>query len=109
MAGKVINARVTFRSSPVHVLERFAFKEPKAALARFKEHSGLDECVIIQTCNRVELFASADHCDWGQNQEDLGVACRAWRGLLWGETLRWRRASRRTGTCCGSRPGWTRW
>ena len=66
MAGKVINARVTFRSSPVHVLERFAFKEPKAALARFKEHSGLDECVIIQTCNRVELFASADHCDWGR-------------------------------------------
>lgn len=63
MTSTIINARVTFRNSPIHILERFAFKEPKTALRKFKEHSELDECVIVQTCNRVELFASADHCD----------------------------------------------
>ena len=54
----IINARVTFRNSPIHVLERFALRDVGGACARFVR-SGLDECVIIQTCNRVELFARA--------------------------------------------------
>jgi len=58
MNQDVINARVTFRSSPIHVLERFTFKDIDSAYSNFKEHSELDECVIIQTCNRVELFGS---------------------------------------------------
>lgn len=57
-----VNARVTFHSSPIHVLERFTFKDPHAALSRFRR-SGLDECVILQTCNRVELFGSSGRFD----------------------------------------------
>lgn len=56
MTQNLINARVTFRNSPIHVLERFTFRDVEVALAKFKEYSGLDECVIIQTCNRVELY-----------------------------------------------------
>jgi len=58
MGNSIINARVTFRNSPIHVLERFTFKDMDEAYEQFKKHSGLDECVILQTCNRVELFAT---------------------------------------------------
>lgn len=60
---RIINAKVTFQSSPIHVLERFVFRDPAVALKEFARHSGLDECVILQTCNRVEIFAAATRCD----------------------------------------------
>jgi len=63
MKQNLINARITFRNSPIHVLERFTFKDLEVALSKFKEFSGLDECVIVQTCNRVELFGTVDNFD----------------------------------------------
>jgi len=63
MNQKIINARVTFRNSPIHVLEKFTFKDLNDAYSSFKKHSGLSECVILQTCNRVELFATAKGYD----------------------------------------------
>jgi len=63
MKQNLINARITFRNSPIHVLERFTFKDLEGALSKFKEFSGLDECVIVQTCNRVELFGTVDNFD----------------------------------------------
>jgi glutamyl-tRNA reductase len=38
------------------MLERFTFRDVDSAYASFLKHSGLQECVILQTCNRVELF-----------------------------------------------------
>ena len=63
MNQKIINARVTFRNSPIHVLEKFTFKDLDDAYSNFKKHSGLSECVILQTCNRVELFATTKGYD----------------------------------------------
>lgn len=60
---QVINVRVTYRKSPIHVLERFTFKNVNSAYSSFKKHSGLKECVIVQTCNRVELFGSGEPKD----------------------------------------------
>lgn len=57
--SNIINARVTFRNSPIHILERFTFKNIDSAYEYFKEYSGLKECVILQTCNRVEVFGLA--------------------------------------------------
>ena len=54
--NEIINARVTFRKSPIHVLERFTFSDLKNAYSSFRDDSGLNECVILQTCNRVEIF-----------------------------------------------------
>ncbi|MEO9310560.1 MAG: glutamyl-tRNA reductase [Nitrososphaera sp.] len=56
----IINARVTFRKSPIHILEKFTFKDIESAYESFRKHSGLKEFVILQTCNRVEIFGSAD-------------------------------------------------
>ena len=59
MSQNIINARVTFRNSPIHILEQFTIKDVEDAYDQFKQHSELDECVIIQTCNRIELFAKS--------------------------------------------------
>ena len=59
MNQKIINARVTFRNSPIHILEKFTIKDTENAYQQFKKHSELDECVIIQTCNRIELFGKS--------------------------------------------------
>ena len=61
MKQNIINARVTFRKSPIHVLEKFAFKDMPNACLAFKKNSSVSECVIIQTCNRIELFATSDN------------------------------------------------
>ena len=59
MNQNIINARVTFRNSPIHILEQFTIKDMDDAYDKFKKESGLDECVIIQTCNRIELFGKS--------------------------------------------------
>ena len=63
MRQDIINARVTFRNCPIHVLERFTFRNIDNAYSQFKEHSELDECVIVQTCNRIELFGAGKKCN----------------------------------------------
>lgn len=52
----VLNARVTFKNIPLHALARFAFKDTNAACEAFKNIPGVDECIIIQTASRVEIF-----------------------------------------------------
>ena len=63
MPRTIVNARVTFHKSPIHVMEQFTFQNVDAAMSGFCAHAGLDECVIVQTCNRVEVYgASAGSC-----------------------------------------------
>ena len=63
MTKEIINARVTFRRSPIHMLERFALRDLDSAYQSFLKHSGLQECVILQTCNRVEIFGCGSTSD----------------------------------------------
>ncbi|MCD6036862.1 MAG: hemA [Nitrososphaeraceae archaeon] len=55
---QVINARVTFRNAPIHLLEKFAFIDIDYAYKKILENCNIRECVIVQTCNRVEVFAA---------------------------------------------------
>ena len=52
----VLNARVTFKNVPLHTLSKFTFKDVDAACTEFKKIDGVDECIIIQTASRVEIF-----------------------------------------------------
>jgi len=52
----VLNARVTFKNIPLHTLSKFIFKDVAAACAEFKKIPGVEECIIIQTASRVEIF-----------------------------------------------------
>jgi glutamyl-tRNA reductase len=59
----IVNARVTYRNAPIHLLEKFTFKDIDRAHKAFLKKVGLEECVILQTCNRVEVFAAAKNPD----------------------------------------------
>jgi glutamyl-tRNA reductase len=74
MNQNIINARVTFRNSPIHILEQFTIRDIEDAYEQFKKHSGLDECVIIQTCNRIELFGKS-------KTNDLNKIKKTWASL----------------------------
>ena len=52
----VMNARVTFKNIPLHILSKFTFKDINKACEEFKKIPGVDECIIIQTASRVEIF-----------------------------------------------------
>ena len=54
------NARITYKKAPIHILERFTFKNVNEAYSRFGDFLPNSECVILQTCNRVEIFLSSD-------------------------------------------------
>ncbi|MDA7939928.1 MAG: glutamyl-tRNA reductase [Nitrosopumilus sp.] len=74
MGRTILNARVTFRSLPIHKLERFAIRDAGDACRQFKGRAGLDECVVIQTCNRTEIFGAA-------SGYDRGSITSTWAGL----------------------------
>lgn len=51
-----MNARVTFKNIPLHTLSKFTFKDVDAACLEFQKIPSVDECAIIQTASRVEIF-----------------------------------------------------
>lgn len=55
-----MNARVTFKNMPIHSLSKFAFKDVATACEEFKKIPGVDECIIIQTASRVEIFTASN-------------------------------------------------
>lgn len=59
---RLVNARVTYRNAPIHLLEKFTFRDLDAAHQAFLK-GGFKECVILQTCNRVEVYASGSKVD----------------------------------------------
>ncbi len=60
---RIVNSRVTYRNAPMHLLERFTFKDIDKAHKVFIQRAGFEECVILQTCNRVEIFGAAKDPD----------------------------------------------
>jgi glutamyl-tRNA reductase len=56
----LLNFRITYKEAPIHLLEKFTFKDIDRAYESFFEHLQLKECLILQTCNRVEIFAVVD-------------------------------------------------
>ncbi|MGH9977648.1 MAG: glutamyl-tRNA reductase, partial [Nitrososphaeraceae archaeon] len=65
------NARITYKKAPIHLLERFTFKNVNEAYDKFRELSPDSECVILQTCNRVEIFLSSEEIPDEQDILDI--------------------------------------
>lgn len=61
MSKIVVCGGLAFDRTPVEVRERVAFREEvlPAALTQIRSELGLDEAVLISTCNRVEYFGVA--------------------------------------------------
>jgi glutamyl-tRNA reductase len=60
---KLLNVRITHKKAPIHVLEKFTFKDIGKAYRVFLTSGDIRECVIIQTCNRVEIFLALEKID----------------------------------------------
>jgi glutamyl-tRNA reductase len=56
----LLNFRITYKEAPIHLLEKFTFKDINNAYESLLGHLQLKECLILQTCNRIEIFAVAD-------------------------------------------------
>jgi glutamyl-tRNA reductase len=52
----VINVRITHKTARVPLMEAVAFKEKAKALTELHSLENVEECLILQTCNRIELF-----------------------------------------------------
>jgi glutamyl-tRNA reductase len=53
----VVNVRITHKTADVPLLEAVSFKEKRDALNEIRSLGYADECVLLQTCNRLEFFA----------------------------------------------------
>jgi glutamyl-tRNA reductase len=52
----IINIRMTHKTARVPLLETIVFKDKTQALAELQSIENVVECLILQTCNRIELY-----------------------------------------------------
>jgi len=55
-----LNVRITHKTARVPLMEAVAFKEKEQGLAEIHSIEGVEECLILQTCNRIEIFAVSE-------------------------------------------------
>jgi glutamyl-tRNA reductase len=56
----VINVRVTHKTAHIPLMEAVAFKDKPRGLSEIKELENVEECMILQTCNRIELYVVSE-------------------------------------------------
>ncbi|MEM2108396.1 MAG: glutamyl-tRNA reductase, partial [Candidatus Bathyarchaeia archaeon] len=53
---RIINVRITHKTARIPLIEAVSFKDTKEALKTLRSMDNVDECVFLQTCNRVEFY-----------------------------------------------------
>ena len=74
-SSQFVNLRVTFKNSPIHILEKFTFKDIFSAYKTLIDSTELEECLILQTCNRVEIYGVGNN---PQHDKIIGL----WSSLI---------------------------
>ena len=59
----VINVRITHKTAHVPLMEAVAFKEKEKALAEICSLKNVEECLILQTCNRIEIYVVTEEAE----------------------------------------------
>lgn len=59
----VLNVRITHKTARVMLMEAVAFKEKSQALAELSAMEGVEECLYLQTCNRIEVYLVAEEAE----------------------------------------------
>jgi len=55
-----LNVRITHKTARVPLMEAVAFKEKQLALAEVQALEGVEESLILQTCNRIEIYVVSE-------------------------------------------------
>ena len=66
----IMNMRVTFKNIPLYALSRFAFKDVNEAIMAIKQIPEINECIIIQTASRVEIFTVSKIIEYDDEMPD---------------------------------------
>jgi glutamyl-tRNA reductase len=64
---RVINVRITYKTARVPLMETVAFKDKEKALAEIRSLENVEECLILQTCNRIEIFVVTEEVEKAVN------------------------------------------
>jgi glutamyl-tRNA reductase len=64
----IINVRITHKTARVPLMEAVAFKDKRSALKTIRSMENVDECVLLQTCNRIELYIVSEE---GENVAEM--------------------------------------
>jgi glutamyl-tRNA reductase len=59
----IVNARITHQNSNVSLIEALSFKDLERSLSELHSMVDVDECVILQTCNRTEIYIVGKECE----------------------------------------------
>jgi len=72
---------LNYKTAPVEIRERFAFKEElkESAVQTLKATRSIQECVIVGTCNRTEIYAVVDQLHTGRHYIKTFLA--GWFGI----------------------------
>ena len=59
----VLNIRITHKTAHVPLMEAIAFKDKPQALTELQAIEGVEECLYLQTCNRIEVYLVAEEAE----------------------------------------------
>jgi glutamyl-tRNA reductase len=62
-ADHVVNVRITHKTARVPLMEAVSFKDKEEALAAVRSLENVEECIILQTCNRIEIYIVAEETE----------------------------------------------
>ncbi len=62
---QIVLVGINHRTAPVEVRERFSFSQAaiEAGLVKLHEKKSVEECLILSTCNRVEVYAVSEDAE----------------------------------------------
>jgi glutamyl-tRNA reductase len=59
----IVNARITHHNSDVSLIEAISFQDLESSLTKLHSMVDVEECVILQTCNRTEIYIVGRECE----------------------------------------------
>jgi glutamyl-tRNA reductase len=62
---RIVVVGLSYKTAPVEIRERFSFSQPalEAGLTELYKKRSVEECLILSTCNRVEIYAVSENID----------------------------------------------
>ena len=80
---------LNYRTAPVAVRERFWISEDRRyeALVQLSKAEGIEEVIVLATCNRTEFLLWAQRCNTGRQLGDAAARRRIWTQAVRVEAL----------------------
>jgi glutamyl-tRNA reductase len=68
---RIVSVRITHKKASIQELENITFKDREAIMKEIKTLDNIQECLLLQTCNRVEIYAVLSDHSYGSIKSEL--------------------------------------